>query len=426
TVAKDLDGAAVDFTGTDGERKLIGVADGVVASGSKEAINGGQLFGVSSSVADALGGGSTVNADGTVSAPSYVVGGTTVSNVGDAVANIDNRVTDNTTSIENITNILGDGVVGLVQQDEDTRNITVAKGLDGAAVDFTGTDGERKLIGVADGVVASGSKEAINGGQLFGVSSSVADALGGGSTVNADGTVSAPSYEVGGTTVSNVGDAVTNIDNRVIDNSKNIAINKSEITNIAGDITNITNNLNDGTIGLVQQDESTRNITVARGLDGAAVDFTGTDGERKLIGVADGVVASGSKEAINGGQLFGVSSSVADALGGGSTVNADGTVSAPSYEVGGTTVSNVGDAVTNIDNRVIDNSKNIAINKSEITNIAGDITNITNNLNEGTIGLVQQDESTGNITVAKDLDGAAVDFTGTDGERKLIGVADGV
>lgn len=53
-----------------------------------------------------------------------------------------------------------------------------------------------QLTNVADGEVAAGSLDAVNGGQLFGVSQSVADALGGGSTVNNDGTVSAPSYNV--------------------------------------------------------------------------------------------------------------------------------------------------------------------------------------------------------------------------------------
>lgn len=48
----------------------------------------------------------------------------------------------------------------------------------------------------------------MNGSQLFGVSRSVADAVGGGSTVNVDGSITLPSYEVGCTTVSNGGDAV--------------------------------------------------------------------------------------------------------------------------------------------------------------------------------------------------------------------------
>ena len=46
--------------------KIIGVAEGTVLQGSADAVNGGQLYGVSQSVAGALGGGSTVNPDGSV------------------------------------------------------------------------------------------------------------------------------------------------------------------------------------------------------------------------------------------------------------------------------------------------------------------------------------------------------------------------
>ncbi|MEM5381947.1 transporter, partial [Paraburkholderia azotifigens] len=97
--------------------------------------------------------GSTVNSDGTISNPTYVVdgGNSTVSNVGDAITNIDGRVTQNTSDISNITNQLNNGEIGLVQQDATTRNITVAKDTDGTLVDFTGTAGVRKLTGVANG-----------------------------------------------------------------------------------------------------------------------------------------------------------------------------------------------------------------------------------------------------------------------------------
>ncbi|WP_343573191.1 YadA-like family protein [Pseudomonas sp.] len=560
TVGKDTDGAAVDFAGTTGARKLINVADGTVASGSKDAVNGGQLLGVSQSVANAMGGGSTVNSDGSISAPSYAVTNldgstTTVNNVGDAISNLDGRTTQNTTDINSLnttvsnmsgvmadavtydsaahdkvtfgnagtpvqltnvkagelsadssdavngsqlfatnqqvgqnttdintlTNNINNGSVGLVQQSAAGANLTVGKDTDGAAVDFAGTAGARKLINVADGTVATGSKDAVNGGQLFGVSQSVANAMGGGSIVNPDGSISAPSYAVTNldgstTTVNNVGDAISNLDGRTTQNTT--------------DINSLTNNINNGSVGLVQQSAAGANLTVGKDTDGAAVDFAGTAGARKLINVADGTVASGSKDAVNGGQLFGVSQSVANAMGGGSTVNSDGSISAPSYAVTNldgstTTVSNVGDAITNLDGRTTQNTTDInSINTSitnmgdsladavkydssahdkvtfgnagtpvQLTNVkAGalsadssdavngsqlfatnqqvgqnttDISTLTNNINNGSVGLVQQSAAGANLTVGKDTDGAAVDFAGTAGARKLINVADG-
>ncbi|MFV3415902.1 YadA-like family protein, partial [Pseudomonas sp. NY15436] len=562
TVGKDTDGAAVDFAGTAGARKLINVADGTVATGSKDAVNGGQLFGVSQSVADAIGGGSVVNPDGSISGPSYSVtnldGSTsTVNNIGDAITNLDGRTTQNTTdintlntSITNMAGVMGDAVmydsaahdkvtlgnagtpvqvtnvkagelsaqssdavngsqlyatnqqvaqntgdisnldgrvtnvegdvstittninngsIGLVQQAGAGANLTVGKDTDGAAVDFAGTAGARKLINVADGTVATGSKDAVNGGQLFGVSQSVADAIGGGSVVNPDGSISGPSYSVtnldGSTsTVNNVGDAITNLDGRTTQNTTDIntinttinnmgdtladavmydsaahdkvtlgnagtpvqltnvkagelsaqssdAVNGSQlfatnqqvaqnttnissldarvtnnegditnldgrVTNVEGDISNITNNINNGSIGLVQQAGAGANLTVGKDTDGAAVDFAGTAGARKLINVADGTVATGSKDAVNGGQLFGVSQSVADAIGGGSVVNPDGSISGPSYSVtnldGSTsTVNNIGDAITNLDGRTTQNTTDINTINTTITNMAG-------------------------------------------------------
>ncbi|KWE59526.1 YadA family autotransporter adhesin [Burkholderia sp. MSMB2157WGS] len=285
TVGANNDGAAVNFTGTAGDRKLTGVAAGEVSATSNEAVNGSQLHGVADSVASAIGGGSTVNPDGSITAPSFTVGdgngGTTiVHNVGDVVTNLDGRVTTNEGDIAKLADQIGSGTVGLVQQDATTRNITVAKDTDGTVVDFTGTTGERKLAGVAAGEVSATSNEAVNGSQLHGVADSVASAIGGGSTVNPDGSITAPSFTVGdgngGTTVvHNIGDVVTNIDGRV--------------TNNEGAITTINNQLAAGEIGLVRQDATTGAITVGANTGGTSVNFAGTAGPRTLSGVGNGV-----------------------------------------------------------------------------------------------------------------------------------------
>jgi peptidoglycan hydrolase CwlO-like protein len=443
-VAKSTDGTVVDMTGTAGTRTLTGVSAGAVNVASVDAINGSQLYSVTSSMASALGGGSTVNGDGTISAPSYSVGGTTVNSVGAAITNIDGRATQNTgnittlntnvaqntSDISSINNSISNGTIGLVQQDQMTRNITVAKSTDGTVVDMTGTGGARLITGVSTGAVNVASVDAINGSQLYSVASSTASALGGGSTVNSDGTISAPSYSVGGTTLNSVGAAITNIDGRTTQNASAIAT--------------INNQINSGMIGLVQQDPTTRVITVAKSTDGTVVDMTGTAGTRTVTGVSAGAVNAASVDAINGSQLHSVASSTASALGGGSTVNSDGTISAPTYSVGGTTVNNVGDAMSNIDNRVTQNTNDIAKNSGDIatlntnvtqntTNISNlsasvaqntnDIANITNQINNSAIGMVQQDQTTRNISITKDTDGTVVDMAGTQGARTVTGVA---
>lgn len=71
---------------------LDNVRAGRIAADSFQAVNGSQVYAVSSSVADALGGGSTVNPDGTISAPTYYIQGQSYNNVGDAFAGVDNAL----------------------------------------------------------------------------------------------------------------------------------------------------------------------------------------------------------------------------------------------------------------------------------------------------------------------------------------------
>ncbi|KFL52263.1 hypothetical protein JM78_17080 [Burkholderia pyrrocinia] len=395
------------------QRQITNMAAGTQAT---DAVNVSQL----TPVVDALGGGAAIDpTTGAVTGPTYVLtNGGTQTTVGDALGALDGELTTakgdiakNTTDITNINNQLGDlssGTIGIVQQAGAGADITVGAATDGAAVNFAGTAGDRKLAGVAAGEVSATSNEAVNGSQLHGVSESVASAIGAGSTVNPDGSITAPSFTVGdgngGTTiVRNVGDAVSNLDGRVTTNE--------------GDIANLADQIGSGTVGLVQQDSTTRDITVAKNTDGTVVDFTGTAGDRKLAGVAAGEVSATSNEAVNGSQLHGVSESVASAIGAGSTVNPDGSITAPSFTVGdgngGTTiVHNVGDAVSNLDGRV--------------TNNEGAITNLGDQLAAGQIGLVRQDQATGAITVGAATGGSTVNFAGTNGARTLSGVGNGV
>ena len=341
-----------------------------IGRGSSASHAGAVALGADSVTAAAVGtssgtiAGKTYNYAGTAPTSTVSVGKAgserTVTNVG--AGRVDAASTDavngsqlfaTNQAITNLSDQLANGTIDLVQQDPTSKNITVAKDSDGKQVSFAGTEGDRVLTGVAKGAVSATSVEAINGSQLYGTNLSLVNSLGGGAKVNPDGTVSGPTYIVGGKTVTNVGDALTNVDGRVTTNTTAI--------------TNLGDQINNGTVGLVQQDPTSQNITVAKDTGGKLVDLKGADGERVLTGVADGQVAKNSKDAINGSQLFASSQSVADSLGGGSKVNPDGTVSKPTYNVGGTTVNNVGDAITHVDGRVTNNT--IAINA--ITNGAG-------------------------------------------------------
>lgn len=425
SVAKDTDGTHVDFAGTAGPREMIGVAAGTAAS---SAVNVGQL----SPVVESLGGGAAVNPDGTIQKPVYSIGGTTYNDVGAALAaavttsvsagtdtvqydsaahdtvtlgntavpvqltnvragnltadssdavngaqlfstdqavaqntsnisNLDQRVTDNTSSItnldartttmegdvSNITNQITNGEIGLVQQDPVTRALSVAKDTDGARVDFTGTAGARELTGIA---AATTDSSAVNLGQFR----PMVAALGGGAQINADGSMTAPTYHVQGGTQGTVGDALGSLDSGLSTLQQNMAT---------------------GGIGVVTQDPTSRTINIGATTDGLLVNMAGTAGNRVVTGVATGAVSPSSSDAVNGSQLYAQGASTAVALGGGSTVNPDGTVTAPSYKVGGTVVNNIGGALINLDGRVTQNSTDIADLQSTIGNLNGAVAN---------------------------------------------------
>lgn len=125
-------------------------------------IIGSQLLGTAASTATALGGGATVAADGTISAPRYVVQGTGHGSVGDAFGATDRALSANAAAIANATTDLSglrrtiiDGSIGLVQQDPTSRTVTIASASAGTQLDITGLAGNRRLSGLASGTVDS-------------------------------------------------------------------------------------------------------------------------------------------------------------------------------------------------------------------------------------------------------------------------------
>jgi len=218
-----------------------------------------------------------------------------------------------------------------------------------STVSIGAASAERTLTNLAAGRVGPTSTDAINGSQLNATNlavaavdgavdtlgTGVAGSLGGGSTYDpATGTVSRPTYSVNGVPVNSVGAAINNIDGRTTTNTT--AIN------------NLGSQINNGSIGLVRQDATTRNLAVGATTDGTLVDVTGTAGSRVLTGLGRGAVTATSVDAVNGSQLFSGNGSIATTLGGGAAVNPDGTVSAPTYTVNGTAYNNVGDAFAHL------------------------------------------------------------------------------
>ncbi|MEX3983618.1 YadA family autotransporter adhesin, partial [Paraburkholderia sp. EG287A] len=371
---------------------LTNVAAGRLNASSVDAVNGAQLYNLASSTAGALGGGSTYSADGSIVNPSYTVDHKTYNNVGDAIAALNAGGGSGTDP-------------NAVHYDDASMNLVTLGGTDHAPV---------ALTNVANGVLNATSFDAVNGSQLYALGAKT-DASG--NITNAfvaydDTTLN--TVTLGGAGTSHAPVVLTNVANAALNASSLDAVNGSQLyalgakTDASGNISNAfvaydDTSLNTVTFGgsghapvvlhnvangvdandavnvaqleamgakvdpsgnisnafVAYDDTSLNSVTLGGSLDHAPV---------ALHNVASGVVAASSTDAVNGGQLYGVASSTASALGGGSTVNPDGSVSAPTYVVGGDTYNNVGSAISNIDGRVT----NI---EQTVTNISGQVAN---------------------------------------------------
>ena len=307
--------------GTEATSKITNLLAGKISSNSTDAINGSQLYGVADSFTSYLGGGADISDTGVLSGPTYTIGGTDYTNVGDALAAIN---TSFSTS-------LGDALLWYAT----AGKFSAKHGINNAPSVITD---------VANGAVSSTSSDAINGSQLYGVSDYIADALGGNAVVNTDGSITTPTYAIAGGSYNNVGDALEAIDTTL--------------------------------------DDALLWDTTANGGNGAFSAAHGKDKTASVItNVANGAVSATSNDAINGSQLYSTNKYIADALGGDAEVNADGTITAPTYTIANTDYNNVGEALDALDNNALLWDEDAGAynashdgNASKITNVAaGDL-----------------------------------------------------
>ncbi|WP_414491808.1 ESPR-type extended signal peptide-containing protein [Stenotrophomonas maltophilia] len=431
-------------------RQVVNVAAGTQAN---DAVIVQQLR----SAVQALGGGADVAANGAITAPSYVLShGGTHTTVGDALSAIDDGLTDTTTTLNELSTSIGNGSIGLVQQAAAGADLTVGADTDGAAVNFAGTAGARRLAGVAD---ATAADEAVNLGQLAAAGSSVAAALGGGSSADAQGRVSAPSYLIGGASHGTVGDALTALDGRVADTAQDLVDLRDALddgsryfqangTGIADEARAIGTgsvaagasaaasaqqgvaigwgaqaHTGQGAIALGANATASGENSVALGADSIADRDNvvsvgwglGGNGTRQVINVANGTEGT---DAVNVQQLR----PVVDALGGGAAHDGmSGVVSGPSYSVQGETFDNVGDALGKVDGGMTVIDGRVTRNEGDIVDLRQQLQDLGN----GDAGLVRQASADAAITIAAATGGTAVDLRGTDGARQLKGVAAG-
>jgi autotransporter adhesin len=411
TVAAASGGRSVSLAGTDGTRTVSGVKDANLATGSSEAVTGSQLFATNAAVkasadaigvntadiaanrtaigantatiaaqgttlaqqggqlrglATSLGGGAAVNADGSFTAPAFTVQGTSQNTVSDALRALDTTVTGNTRDIGDLQLSLNSGTTGLVRQDEASGAITVAAASGGRSVSLAGTDGARTLSGVKDANLAAGSSEAVTGSQLFQSythMNQLAEALGGGSSV-----------DMGDETRRNSGFRFIAPTFTVQGQNKHTVSDALNVLDGAvTDNSNVINGLMSGSHGLVQLGAGGDIITIASNSGGKLLNVAGNAGSRVVTGVANGEVSATSTDAVNGSQLHEINAQVAK-------------------------------------------------NTTDINQLSDSVVGVIS----GKSGLVQQEKSDAVVEIAHNSGGKTVSVDGTDGNRRISGVSDGI
>ncbi|UNF45561.1 Vomp family autotransporter [Bartonella krasnovii] len=245
--------------------KLKYLMDGDISKGSTEAITGNQLYLMSNQLANYFGGGAKYE-NGKWTAPTFKIvqvdeNGETVEkehhNVADAFGDVNKNMS-------NINNRIDD-VINKVDSD-------ALKWNDKEKAYDAGRDGKpNKIINVADGKVEKDSKDAVNGGQLWETNERV----------------------------SGVEKDVKHLNNRVDNISHTIADIGDIVNNIDGKVDNIDNKVNDIAEDAVRYDRDENGNKTNK------ITLTGGDASEPVVidNVANGKIETGSKEAVNGGQL---------------------------------------------------------------------------------------------------------------------------
>ncbi|HHP1185301.1 TPA: trimeric autotransporter adhesin SadA [Salmonella enterica] len=311
SVAQEDNSVAVGNSTT--QRQITYVAKGDINSTSTDAVTGAQIYSLSQSVADRLGGGASVNSDGTVNAPLYEVGTGIYNNVGSALSALNTSITNTEASVAGLAEdaLLWDESI--------------------SAFSASHTGNASKITNLAAGTLAADSTDAVNGSQLFDTNEKV-------DKNTADIATNTGSIN------QNTADITANTDS-INQNTTDIAANTTSINQNTTDIATNTTNINS------LSDSVTTLTDDALLWDAASGAFSANHNgsASKITNLAAGTLAADSTDAVNGSQLFATNENVSQ---------------------------NTADITTNT-NSINQNTTDIATNTTSINNLSDSITTLT-------------------------------------------------
>ncbi|ENU8966804.1 trimeric autotransporter adhesin SadA [Salmonella enterica] len=242
------------------QRQITYVAKGDINANSTDAVTGAQIYSLSQSVADRLGGGASVNSDGTVNAPLYKVGTGIYNNVGSALSALNTSITNTEASVAGLAD-------DALLWDSSTSAFSA---------NHSGSDS--KITNLAAGTLAADSTDAVNGSQLFDTNEKVDQ---------------------------NTADITTNTDS-INQNTTDIAANTASINQNTTDIATNTTNIN----SLSNSVTAPTDDALLWDSSASAFSANHSGSDSKITNLAAGTLAADSTDAVNGSQLFATNENV--------------------------------------------------------------------------------------------------------------------
>ncbi|EFQ9831355.1 hypothetical protein HZF35_004419 [Salmonella enterica subsp. enterica serovar Give] len=281
------------------QRQITYVAKGDINANSTDAVTGAQIYSLSQSVADRLGGGASVNSDGTVNAPLYKVGTGIYNNVGSALSALNSSITNTEASVAGLAD-------DALLWDSSTSAFSA---------NHSGSDS--KITNLAAGTLAADSTDAVNGSQLFDTNEKVDQ---------------------------NTADITTNTDS-INQNTTDIAANTASINQNTTDIATNTTNIN----SLSNSVTTLTDDALLWDSSASAFSANHSGSDSKITNLAAGTLAADSTDAVNGSQLFATNENVSQ---------------------------NTTDITANTDS-INQNTTDIATNTTSINNLSNSVTTLT-------------------------------------------------
>ncbi|EKG3727122.1 YadA-like family protein [Salmonella enterica] len=355
-------------------------------------------------VASVKAGTTLLNDDGLhiTGGPSVTSGGINGGNK--IISNVSDGVTDtdavNKRQLDNISSVVGQGLTFAANEGSDiTRkpgDTLVLKGDASTKGDYSGkniktvtdissgmisiqiaespmfgsvvinNNNSGKITGVNDGAISAESKDAVNGGQIHRVTTSISNIIGGNTHSGADGSL--VTSNIGNTGKNTIHDAIDSVRSTAETASSgwNLSVNGQQSSAVKPRETVDLNN-KDGNISIAKKDNQVSfnlsdSVKVKESIgieNGPSLTRNGIDGAgMKITNVADGVIAAGSKDVVNGGQIHDfVSGEIARPI----TFSAD---SGTPYDARMGTVVNVKGDNKNIHTTVSGNTLSVSLNES--------------------------------------------------------------